>query len=46
MPQYVATVILTLSEFDADSKDDAVQYAYEEYLNMIESATVYVKEVK
>ena len=44
--KYTATVMLSLKEFDADSKDDAVQYAYEEYMNLIDAATVYVKEVE
>lgn len=46
MPKYVATVMLTLKEIEVDSEDDAVQYASEEYMNLIQSAKVYVREVE
>lgn len=44
--RYVATVMLTLHSIEADSKEDAAQYATEEFMNMIDTARVYVKEVE
>lgn len=45
MPKYVALVGLELEPFEADSEDDAKQYAYEEYMNLIQRVWVEVREV-